>query len=161
MRTAILFLFLSINLLNSSWSQGGTTEFGIKGGLNFTFFKVEQGDFGNEVESESGVYGGLFVDIGVDDFLSIQPEVLYIAIDEFRFVNVPIYAKYKVTKNMYLMVGPSMNYFLDLFNRKFKIRGDLSASYNLFPTLDIHIKYTLGFEIISPNGLFIGMGYRF
>jgi len=161
MRNAFLFLLLFSIFISNSWSQNRTSDFGIKGGLNFTFFKTDRGDFGQEVESETGAYAGLFVDFGIDDFLSIQPEMLYIGIGEFRFINAPIYAKYKVAEKMHLMVGPSMNYFFDLFNRKFKIRGDVSAAYNFSPTFDIHIKYTLGFQIISPNGLFVGLGCRF
>ena len=48
-----------------------TTNFGIKGGLNITFFNVDEMDFGENPDSETGYYGGLFLDIEVDDFMSI------------------------------------------------------------------------------------------
>ncbi|MBO6631383.1 MAG: hypothetical protein JJ936_07460, partial [Psychroserpens sp.] len=71
-----------------------------------------------------------------------------------------IYATYEVAQNFRLLVGPSLNYFFDFFNNKFKVRGDVSAAYNILENLDVHAKYTLGFEEISPNGLFFGLGLK-
>ena len=51
------------------------------------------------------------------------------------------------------------NYFFDFFSNKFKVRADLGLAYDILPRLDIHMKYTLGFEEITPNGLFIGGSY--
>ena len=53
-----------------------------------------------------------------------------------------------------------MNYFFNFFSNKFKVRGDISIAYDLTEDLDINLKYTIGFEEISPNILFIGLGYR-
>ncbi len=149
----ILFLF------NIAFAQN-STNFGIKGGLNITFFNVDENDFGENPDSETGYYGGLFVDIEVDEFMSFQPELLYIGLSDFKFLNAPIYLKYQVAQNFDVLVGPSLNYFFDFFSNKFKVRADIAAAYNITPKVDAHMKYTLGFEEISPNGLFIGIGYR-
>lgn len=135
-------------------------DFGIKGGLNLTFFNVEVGDFGVHTETETGYYGGVFTDFYIDEFLSIQPEVLYIGLNDFKFINAPIYVKYQVAEKFDLMVGPSLNYFFDFFSNKFKIRADICAAYQITPSIDFHTKYTLGFVEIAPNGLFIGVGVR-
>lgn len=135
-------------------------EFGVKGGLNLTFFKVTEASFGDSVETETGYYGGVFTEFPINDFFSIQPEALFIGLNDFKFINAPIYAKYQIANNFYLMAGPSMNYFFDFFNAKFKIRGDISTAYNITPQLDAHIKFTLGFEELTPNGLFFGLGYK-
>ena len=66
------------------------TEFGVKGGLNFTFFKVTEGNFGTNPDTEIGYYGGVFVDFPVDNGFHIQPELLYKGIGDFRFLNAPI-----------------------------------------------------------------------
>jgi len=155
--TILAFALAITNLM----AQPKEVRFGVKGGLNLTFFKFEQANFGPEARSETGYYGGTFVDFEIDDFLSIQPEVLYIGLRDFRFLNAPIYAKYQVAEDLYLMVGPSLNYFFDFFNTKFKVRGDVSASYQMSPTFDAHIKYTLGFDVLAPNGLFFGLGIKF
>jgi hypothetical protein len=40
------------------------------------------------------------------------------------------------------------------------VRADLSFAYNLSSKLNLHMKYTFGFTEISPNGLYIGAGYK-
>lgn len=137
------------------------TDFGIKGGLNLTFFNVDQGNFGPRAKTQVSYYGGVFAEFHIDEAFSLQPEALYIGLGDFRFINAPIYAKYEVAKNLDILVGPSLNYFFNFFSNKFKVRGDISTAFHVTPALDIHMKYTLGFEVISPNGLFLGAGYRF
>lgn len=159
MKYCYSLLFGFVFLFHSAVGQTNA-EFGVKGGLNLTFFKVTEASFGDNIETETGYYVGAFMEFHVNDFFSIQPEALYIGLNDFKFINVPIYAKYEVAKNFHLMAGPSMNYFFDFFNNKFKIRGDISTGYNITPKLDAHIKFTLGFEEISPNGLFFGLGYK-
>ncbi|MGG5487006.1 hypothetical protein [Gaetbulibacter sp. PBL-D1] len=133
-------------------------NFGVKGGLNLTFFNVEEANFGANTETETGFYLGAFTEFEINETFSLQPEVLYIGLSDFKFINAPIYAKYEVANNFSLLAGPSLNYFFDFFSSKFKVRADISASYNITPSLDAHMKYTIGFEEIAPNGLFIGMG---
>lgn len=157
----ILTIFIFISLFNfDQINAQSEVEFGVKGGLNLTFFKVKQGNFGTNPETATGFYGGLFADIKVDEDLSIQPEVLYIVLNDFNFINAPIYMKYEVGSNFSLLVGPSLNYFFDFFTNKFKIRADIATSYDITSDIDIHLKYTLGFQEITPNGLFIGLGLK-
>lgn len=134
--------------------------FGIKGGLNLTFFNVAENDFGTYTESETGYYAGAFVDVEINNSFSLQPELLFIGLGDFNFLNAPIYVKYEVANNFDVLVGPSLNYFFDFFVGKLKVRADIAAAYHIIPALDVHMKYTLGFEEISPNGLFFGLGYR-
>lgn len=143
-----------------STGVGAQTDFGIKGGLNFTFFKVAEADFGANPETEVGFYGGVFADFNVSNGFHIQPELLYIGLRDFRFLNAPIYLKYDINTDFQILVGPSLNYFFDFFVNKVKVRADLSLAYNLSSRLDLHMKYTIGFEEISPNGLFLGLGYK-
>lgn len=135
-------------------------EYGVKGGLNLTFFKVKQGSFGTKPETATGFYGGIFADFNAEEDFSIQPEILYIVLNDFNFINAPIYVKYNIGDNFNLLVGPSLNYFFDFFTNKFKVRADIATAYNITPNIDVHIKYTLGFQEITPNGLFIGMGLK-
>ena len=136
------------------------TEFGVKGGLNFTFFKVTEGDFGTNPDTEIGYYGGVFVDFPIDNSFHLQPELLYKGVGDFKFLNAPIYLKYDVYENVHILVGPSLNYFFDFFSNKFKVRADLSLDYDFSSDLSMHMKYTIGLEELSPNVLFMGLGYR-
>lgn len=154
------FVIVFVCAFTSVNAQDQTADFGIKGGLNLTFFNVDENDFGSNATSETGFYGGIFAEFPVDDFLSIQPEALYISVGDFNFLNVPIYAKYEVAPNFYLLAGPSVNYFFDFFTNKVKIGADISSSYNITSALDVHVKFALGFEELSPNGLFFGVGLK-
>ncbi|WP_299526669.1 hypothetical protein [Winogradskyella sp.] len=153
----IVVLFIVISFSSMLVAQ---TDFGVKGGLNITFFKVVEGDFGTNPSEEIGYYGGIFLNMELDDKLHLQPELLYIHIRDFQFLNAPIYLEYDINKDFHILVGPSLNYFFDFFSNKFKVRVDLSLAYNFSPKLDIHMKYTIGFEELSPNVLFLGLGYR-
>ena len=159
MKNSVFLLVFFIFWLSS---EGQTnSNLGIKGGLNFTFFKVSESSFGFNQDAEVGYYGGLFVDFEIDEVLSIQPEVLYIGLKDFQFINAPIYVKYEMANNLDVMVGPSINYFFDFFTNKLKIRADLSTAYYITSDFDVHLKYTIGFQEITPNGLFMGLGYKF
>jgi len=157
MKRSILIAVILLLISSVSFAQ---TEFGVKGGLNFTFFKVVEGDFGDRPNAEIGYYGGVFVDFKIENGFHFQPELLYKGVGEFEFLNAPLYLKYDVNNNFHILIGPSINYFFDVFNRNFKIRADLSLDYNITPNLSIHSKYTLGFRELSPNLLFLGLGYR-
>jgi len=136
------------------------TEFGVKGGLNFTFFKVTEGNFGTNPDTEVGYYAGVFVDFPIDNGFHLQPELLYKGVGDFKFLNAPIYLKYDIYDNVHILVGPSLNYFFDFFSNKFKVRADLSLDYDFSSDLSMHMKYTFGLEELTPNVLFLGLGYR-
>jgi hypothetical protein len=136
------------------------TDYGIKGGLNFTFYKIDEGNFGDNPDAEIGYYGGFFVDFNIENGFHLSPELLYIRINDFKFLNVPIYLKYDVNQDLHILVGPSLNYFFDFFSNKFNVRADLSLAYDLSSKLNLHMKYTIGFEEFSPNVLFLGLGYK-
>ena len=154
-----VIIVLSVVFLFST-RLNAQTDIGVKGGLNFTFFKVIEADFGSKPETEVGFYGGFFADFKIDNGFHFQPELLYIGISDFKFLNAPIYLKYDIDNNFHILVGPSLNYFFDFFVNKFKVRADLSVAYDLSEKLNLHMKYTIGFEEISPNGIFLGLGYK-
>jgi hypothetical protein len=156
----ILLVLLSIFTFSTVNAQDTDERFGIKGGLNITFFNVDDNGLGTFATSETGFYGGVFMEFPIDDFLAIQPEVLYISVGDFNFLNVPIYAKYEVATDLYLLAGPSVNYFFDFFTNKLKIGADISSSYNITQQLDVHVKFALGIQELAPNGLFIGLGLK-
>jgi len=156
-----LIVLYSCTLIGFFSNAQNNVDIGIKGGLNLTFFNVKEADFGSNSEVETSYYGGLFFDFDLDEDFSIQTEFLYIGLNDFKFINTPIYIKYEIVRNFNILVGPSLNYFFDFYSNKFKVRADLSTSYDFTSSLDAHIKYTLGFEEFAPNGLFFGLGYKF
>jgi hypothetical protein len=158
--TNILLVFIFLFFLLKSNAQSNV-DFGIKGGLNLTFFKIQEAEFGDNIETEAGFYGGVFADFKIDDTVSFQPEVLYIQLNDFKFINAPLYANLNLSDKLSFMAGPSLNYFFDFFANKFKIRGDIATVYNITESLDVHMKFVIGFTEVAPNGLFFGAGYAF
>ena len=155
-RRALLFFLLVFGF----YVGNSQVDFGVKGGVNITFFKVNEGDFGTTPESDTGFYGGFFADFIIDDGFHIQPEILYTGVGDFEFINAPIYLKYDISNDFHILLGPSLNYFFDFFSNKFKVRADVSLDYDLGSRLSLHMKYTLGFQEFSPNIIFLGLGYK-
>ena len=81
-------------------------------------------------------------------------------INDFKFINAPIYLKLKASDRFNILIGPSMNYFFDFFSNKFKVRADLSISHEILQVLNVHLKFALGFEEVTPNGLFLGLDLK-
>jgi hypothetical protein len=156
-----LILMLILLLFILKCNAQSNVEFGIKGGLNITFFKIQEAQFGNNIETEAGFYGGVFADFEIDETVSLQLEVLYIQLNDFKFINAPIYTKFHLSDRLSFMAGPSLNYFFDFFNNKFKVRGDVATAYTITDALDLHMKFVVGFNEVAPNGLFFGAGYKF
>ena len=65
----LIFFLIGINFISAQ----STTDFGLKGGLNLTFFKFNEANFGINQNTQSGYYGGVFVNFDIDETLSIQP----------------------------------------------------------------------------------------
>ena len=82
----MLSFFIGTNVIQAQ----SDVDFGLKGGLNLTFFKVPQDAFGNSPVISTSFYGGGFVDFYVEDHFSIQPEFLYIVLNDFNFINASI-----------------------------------------------------------------------
>ncbi|MCK0124695.1 PorT family protein [Gelidibacter sp. F2691] len=155
-----VLVLIFVSFAGSLKAQNYEARFGLKGGLNLTFFTVDQQNLGFYSQTETGFYGGAFVEFPIDDFLTIQPEALYISVGDFNFLNVPLYAKYQVANRLHLLAGPSVNYFFDFFTSKLKIGADISSSYDITQALDLHVKFALGLDELAPNGLFFGLGFK-
>ena len=67
----IKYLTFTIFLLSSLFLEAqSNSNIGIKGGVNFTFFNVDQSNFGFNQDNATGFYGGVFLDIEVDKAFS-------------------------------------------------------------------------------------------
>ncbi len=143
-------------------SNAQDTKFGVKAGADIATVKVDLGPpFGTASASETGFFVGAFVDLGISEKFSVQPEVLYVAITDMNFVSVPVLAKYSIAESFSLVAGPSLNYFLDAEEDEFKVNVDFGAIYDITENLDVNAKYSLGMGDVSVSGIFIGAGYKF
>ena len=71
------YILLFIVLIYVSDFAEAQTDFGIKAGTSLTFFNENNGVFGQNPETEIGYFGGVFLDIFIDNGFHIQPELVY------------------------------------------------------------------------------------
>lgn len=142
-------------------AQAQETKFGVKAGVDFASVKVDMGPLGSGTASETGFFAGAFVDMGISEKFSIQPEVLYVAVTDMNFLSVPVLAKYQIADSFDLAAGPSLNYFLDAEEDEFKVNVDFGAMYGITEEFEINAKYSLGMGDVAVSGVFVGAGYKF
>jgi len=150
----------AVAILAFGFANAQETKFGVKAGADFASMKVKT-PAGDLTGSETGFFVGAFVDLGISEKFSIQPEVLYVAITDSNFLSAPILAKYGIAESFSLVAGPSLNYFMDAEEDEFKVNVDFGAIYDITENLDVNAKYSLGTGDISVSGVFVGVGYKF
>ncbi len=164
-----LTLFLIIAGLTGIYAQ--SLNFGIKGGANFSNFKGSSANF--NTNSITSYHAGAFIDLGVSERVSIQPEVLYStigakvsfegALDEFRnklgYISIPVLAKfYLIPNRLSIDLGPQVSFLL---NEKENVNVEKSNSYDfsvaggvtlrVLGPLFIQGRYNLGLNDVKPN----------
>lgn len=155
-----LLFIVGVFLVATVVTHAQETKFGVKAGVDFASIKVKV--LGTTVTgSETGFFLGGFANLGLSDTFSVQPELLYVAIQDSNFLSVPILARYEIAKGFGLMGGPSLNYFTDAEEDQLKFNVDLGANYEITEQIDVNAKYSLGFGDVSVSGLFVGVGYSF
>lgn len=153
-------LFTAFLFAGTFFSQAQETKFGVKAGVDFATVKVEF--MGTSASSsETGFFLGGFVNLGISEKFSVQPELLYVAISDSNFFSVPILAKYNVAEKFGLLAGPSLNYFSDMEEDKLKFNVDFGATYDITEEIDVNAKYSFGFGDVAVSGIFVGAGYKF
>ena len=148
-------------ILVFGFANAQDTQFGVKAGVDLATVKTDLGPLGKVSASETGFFVGAFVDLGLSENFSVQPEVLYVAITDSNFLSVPILAKYSIAESFSLVAGPSLNYFMDAEEDEFKVNVDFGGIYDITENLDINAKYSLGMGDVQVSGVFIGAGYKF
>jgi hypothetical protein len=86
-----VFAFASVN----------AQEFGALAG-----FSNVSADFGGESDSEAGFHIGAFAQLELSDQFSLQPELTYTAAGDFAMLNVNAIAKYAVSEEFNIQLGP-------------------------------------------------------
>ena len=119
----LLVIFSSLYISSFADAQSDV-DFGIKGGLNLTFFNVKEADLGSFTNVETSYYGGLFFDFGIDESFSIQNELLYIGLNDFKFINAPIYVKYEIANEVVLNMNYNRKQAIEL-TKKLQLIGEV------------------------------------
>lgn len=170
MKKSISFLFF-LFLASVSASYGQSLNFGIKGGPNFSNF---QGSSTNlKSESITSYHVGAFIDLGLSERVSIQPELLYStvgakvsiggAVDEFKnklgYISIPLLTKiYLFPDRLSIDLGPQVSFLL---NEKENVNLGRSNSYDFSLTggvtlrvigpIFVQARYNYGIRDVKPN----------
>lgn len=128
MKKKILTSMALLGLIGFTTTQAQSTDasFGIKGGANFSNLYVDDVDDNNVL---AGFNLGVFVNMPLNEAVSIQPEFLYsqkgaklaydnaLATGEAKFrlnyLEVPVLLKLNLTPNFNLHAGPYVAYLID------------------------------------------------
>ena len=144
-----LFATLGVN------AQG--VGLGIKAGANFA--NVDLGDV--ETDNKTGYHFGAFVDLGLNDNISIQPELLFSSQGtssddfgdiDFTYLTIPVLLKLKFANIVNVHAGPQ---FGILSSAKDDDGDDIKES---FKSADISLDLGAGVEL--PAGLVAGLRYN-
>lgn len=167
-----LFLMAAFVVLGLTNVNAQETSFGLKAGIDAANSVVKIGSF-SVSGSDTGFYIGGFAEIGVSDTFTFQPEVMYVGVTGFNMIQVPLMAKFGVSEQFNVLVGPSLGLLLDSVpgQKSFNFGVEAGAAYDISDEFFVEARYNLGLanlienapsgSSIKLNGLFAGLGYRF
>ena len=149
-------------------AQMPSFEWGVKAGLNVS--GVSNIDDSN---MKASIYVGAFAEFHVNDWLGIQPEVIYsrqgFAVDDnsvdyararLNYLNIPIMGKFYVLDNLSFETGPQFGFLLNAREKvkaegttvkadidgakNFDVSWGVGVSYRIFDPLDVTFRYNIG-----------------
>ena len=125
-------------------------------------------------DSESGFYFGAAADFEVAENFNIQPELLYVNVNEASALFLPILGKFAISEKFNLQAGPQLVFSLEdeipdeISSFEFDIAGGIG--YDITEDFFVEARYTFqlnnsytGSEDVKLRGnyLTVGLGYWF
>ena len=176
MKKTILSLALLAGITSAAHAQTGVT-YGIKGGYNLATFS---GTDSKGSQYKSGFAAGGFLNFGLSDLFSVQPELLYsqkgASIDNFQgngtttfkstlgYLDVPIMLRINAGENgkgLFFEAGPQGSFVIH--NRDFTQTGNTSTQTTDNTSTDdlnkVVIGYVAGLGYQLTSGLTLGIRY--
>lgn len=161
-------ILAAIAVMAFGFTNAQQTRFGVKGGLNLTSFAG-----GNYYDAKSlvGFQVGGFAEIKIIERLAIQPEVLFStqgakqnggALGDFdsklNYINVPVLAKFYITKQFTVEAGPQIGFLVSAKNNGNDAKDgfksvdtgfNFGAGYNFTDNVSVGLRYTVGLSNIA------------
>ena len=160
------FLFLTILITPSISAQA---QFGVKGGLNYTTFKV---DIKQNFYPRTAYNFGIYADFELTNTFAIQPEILFsskgadfnksVVTNEekfvFNYLNLPVLAKFQPTAKLGILAGPELGYLLSARAKGDGINNDIKERLGV-RNFDLGIAIGVEYEPINRMG--VGVRYSY
>ena len=145
-----LLLVSIITILGLARVNAQDVKFGVKGGLNFATII---GENTSKDQTVTAFNLGAMAEIKISDKFSLQPELLYSGqgydtdidsegIIALNYLNIPVLAKYYVTKKLSLEAGPQIGFLLST-------KGGTEDYIDLFKTTDFGANFGFGYKLDS------------
>ena len=158
--------FVAAIVLGLGYVQAQETNFGIKAGFNS--FNITN-DPGDEYDSRSGFYAGLFTHIHLSPQFALQPELLYSqkgtsnidlgVVDadlKLDYLSIPVMVQYMFDNGFRIEAGPQLGFLL---NAKLDAGADEEDVKDDFKSVDFGIGAGLGY-IHVPSGFGVNARYN-
>ncbi len=176
MKYKVSFLFIAAFLTFAS-ANAQFTQYGVKAGLNLSNMTV---DGSNDRNLRTGFHAGVFSRMGISEFFSLQPELLYttkgftnnydVAVAEgevdfnLNYIEIPINVVYHLAEDFSFQLGPYVSYLLaanvetnnELLNL-FDIDTDSDIDRDNFKSFDFGVTAGLEFQL---NPILLGFKYN-
>lgn len=180
-----IILMISICLFGAGLLNAQEVYFGPKVGLNVSHI-MASGDnsdtFNDTSKMQFSSHFGVFAEVVFSDFISVQPELLYSIKgsrftkddnDEYRasyiyhYLSMPIMAKYYVTKEISIEIGPEVAYLLSA--KEVEKDGFFSTFYGeeaayidkKDETQAFDLGADLGVGYLSKTGFYVSLRYSY
>lgn len=170
--SAVFLLVLGVSVTSNAQVSDGS-QFGVKGGANFSNLYTEDVDDNNVLTSFNA---GVFASLPITDFIAIQPELLYsrkgaelvydsalasgTAKFKLNYIEAPVLLKMNLVKNFNVHVGPYFAYLVDaqVTNESESGSLDFEETYDNddFNKFDVGLAAGVGIDLDN-----VGIGLRY
>jgi hypothetical protein len=175
LKTGIVFL-IALFAVSSAIAQDNPTRIGVKGGVNFSNFRVDEIADNN---IKAGLNLGLFAKLPVSNALSIQPEILYsskgskLRYDNFlqgegeyrfnfNYLELPVLAVINIGEHFNIHAGPYIGYLASVNIKDMEDDGTIQGVKDLkednFERLDYGLAGGIGVDF---SGFIAGVRYTY
>ncbi|GEQ86548.1 hypothetical protein ULMS_20560 [Patiriisocius marinistellae] len=167
-------ILISISFLLGLSTMAQDLNFGLSAGYISGDGKISGGDTINfDQDAETGFYAGVLVEFELTKRFRVQPEVLYVNIDDSNFLQIPLMVKLYPIPKLYIQAGPQFTYTLEeIFDDFTKLNLGIGAGagfdiafgfyVNARYTFQVNNYYTGPADIKSQiNFLNAGIGFKF
>jgi hypothetical protein len=154
-----ILLVVALAAFSSASLNAQDIKFGVKGGLNFANIS---GDNTSQLEPVTAFNFGVMSEISITDKFSFQPEILFSGqgysfknsnkLVALNYINVPLMAKYYLTKGLSLEAGPQVGYLISAKSEGIDVKDS-------FKKIDFGANVGLGYKF--SNGINVGTRYNF
>lgn len=180
MKRIIITIFLSLICVGLSKAQD--IYFGPKVGVNLTDISYKgDTDFFNNNQMKLSSHLGVFAEFVLNDMFSVQPELLFSVKgarfdiegdDEFKsayvykYLSIPVVAKYYVTEEITIEAGPQIAYLLSAKNIETSeiyvtSQGNEAASIDVKDSMQVYdLGATAGVGYLTKTGFYISARYN-